>query len=295
MNTGRVERKKSYMDKETFKKIVDRYHKYMNKVNISHHGEALLHPDLIFFIKYLHKYGVKCVITTNATLLTKKMSKKLLEAELDYIMFSFDIFDKKIYESIRVGAKYEKTLANIKNFLKMKNDMNKNTHVSIRTINMDKTKKRMNEFFNYFKDLPGVDSIAIDEINTWGGRIDRKKFIKNQVVGIRKLPYCLQPWVSVIINSDAGVFVCNNHEDEDFGNLMKEKLEDIWNGSKYQNLRKSILKSDFSKNDICKNCDYESLRMYLEEPNSFFPFTKKYLKYLLKPLVKGSKIIKFEN
>lgn len=280
MNTGVVRRKKTFMKKSMFKKIVDNYSNYMNTVGISHHGEALLHPDLSFFVNYLHKNGVKCLITTNATVLTKNISIMLLRSNLDYIMFSFDSLKKEVYEKIRTGANFEKTLENIKTFIELKNDMNKKTNVCIRTINMDITKNSMHEFISYFEKMQGVNQIEINEINTWGGRIKRENFIANQSAGIRKNCFCLQPWTTAIINSEGGVFACNNHEDRDFGNIKEYDLLDIWNNRKYQNLRKNILKSKLERT-ICNNCDYESMGAYYETPNIFFPFSMRFSKYLL--------------
>jgi radical SAM protein with 4Fe4S-binding SPASM domain len=283
MNTGIVKRKKTFIKKSLFTEIVNKYADCMTIVGLSHHGEALLHPDLLFFINYLHKNGVKALITTNATLLTKDMSMKLLKSDLDNIMFSFDSTKKEIYENIRVGAKFEKTFENIKTFLELKNKLKKSTHVCIRTINMDSTKNHMQEFISYFEKIKGVNEIEVNEINTWGGRIKRENFNRIQSIGIRKNIFCLQPWTTIIINSDGGIFVCNNHEDGDFGNLKEHTLLEIWNNKKYQNLRKRILQPN-PKNTICENCDYESMGMYIEKPNRFFPVTNDFFKYFLKHL-----------
>ncbi len=296
MNIGIVKRKKTIMKKSLFKTIVDEYHEYMNIVGLSHHGESLLHQDLPYFIKYLHTYGVRSFLTTNATLLDKNKSKMLLKSNLDRIMFSFDSLKKNVYEDIRVGANFEKTLDNIIRFLELKSKMNKSTHVCIRTISMDSTKNDIQEYISYFEKLQGVDEIEMNEINTWAGRINRGNFIHNQLVGVRNIAYCLQPWTTAIINSEGGIFVCNNHEDEDFGNLKEHTLKEIWNNEQYRNLRKKILQSTL-KGAICENCDYESIGMYYEKPNIFFPFTKAYLKTVMRSckekLSKG-KVSKFE-
>lgn len=294
MNTGKVNRKKTMMKKQFFRKIVDEYSDYMIRVNISHHGESLLHPDLGYMIRHLHKRGVKCAITTNATLLTKNKSRILLGSDLDYIMFSFDTLDKKTYESIRSGANFEKTLQNIENFIRMKEDLGKKTDVRIRTINMDATADKMKELTEYFRKMDGVDNIEVNEFNTWGGRVDRKDFISNQKAGIRKSAYCLQPWVSTIINSEGGVFVCNNNEDDDFGNLKNLGIMEIWNGKKYRKLRESILKRN-TKDTICRNCDYESMGMYAENPNPFFPLTTRFIGHRIRSIISGkSKIMRFQ-
>lgn len=280
MNTGKVTRKKTFMSKADFDEILEKYSGYMYKVNLSHHGESLLHPDLIYFINRLHEKNISCSITTNATLLTKELSEKLLNAGLDEIMFSFDSIDKKVYESIRSGASFDKTLNNVIEFLKLKTARKKKTHVCIRTINMDSTKDKIPAFVEYFKNIDGVDTIEINEMNSWGGRIDKSKFIREQTRGVRKERYCLQPWVTIIINSECGLFICNNHEDVSLASLKERSLEDVWNGKEYQDIRRRILDDSLEPSPICSKCDYAAIDMYSEKPNGLFPFTSRFLKYI---------------
>ena len=74
------------------------------------------------------KKGIlETIINTNATNLTEKNSKKLIEAGLDLIIYSFDGGSKKTYEKMRPGRfkenSFDKVYSNIKNFKKIKDEL----------------------------------------------------------------------------------------------------------------------------------------------------------------------------
>ena len=67
------------------------------------------------------------MINTNATQLDTKMSKKLISAGLDQIIFSFDGGSKKTYDKMRPGRfsenTFENVYSNIKNFYEIRKEM----------------------------------------------------------------------------------------------------------------------------------------------------------------------------
>ncbi|RLF38608.1 MAG: radical SAM protein, partial [Thermoplasmata archaeon] len=115
--------KKGYMDFEVFKKIIDEVKGHTHDISIHHRGESLLHPKLPDMIRYATESGVYVKLHTNATLLSEKKSIELIESGLNLLSFSFDGYGKEEYEKIRIGANFEKTLENIKNFIKIREDL----------------------------------------------------------------------------------------------------------------------------------------------------------------------------
>lgn len=80
-------------------------------------GEPLLYPRLEEMVAAAAGAGLWVMLNTNATLLTAEMSERLLRAGLTDIFFSFDSPYPETYEQIRVGAKFDRTLANIRAFM----------------------------------------------------------------------------------------------------------------------------------------------------------------------------------
>ncbi|MBF0142028.1 MAG: tetratricopeptide repeat protein [Magnetococcales bacterium] len=85
-------------------------------------GEPLLYPRLeeaVALVKR-HRAG-QASFATNATLLDRERSERLLEAGLDRIYFSLDSLDPSVYKRTR-GASLAKTLRNIHTFLDLAPD-----------------------------------------------------------------------------------------------------------------------------------------------------------------------------
>ncbi len=115
--------KKGYMDFEVFKKLVDEAQEYIFDVSLLHRGESLLHPEFVKFLHYVTKYQWRTKLHTNGTVLTRELSREIIKAGLYRISFSFDGYTPKTYEKIRVGAKFEEVVENIRNLLILKKEM----------------------------------------------------------------------------------------------------------------------------------------------------------------------------
>ncbi len=86
-------------------------------------GEPLSHPKIINMIERLKGTGAAVELITNGTLLTKEMSRKLIEAGLDMLWVSLDGATPESYTDIRLGAALPKVLKNLDNFSKTINVM----------------------------------------------------------------------------------------------------------------------------------------------------------------------------
>ena len=139
-------------------------------------GEPLLHPKLPQFIKYAKRKGIlETIINTNATNLTEKKSKELIDSGLDFIIYSFDGGSKATYEKMRPGRfkknKFETVYENIKNFKKTKDQMQ--TSFPYTKIQMILTKDTMNEVDNFFKLFENyVDDVSLSQYTERGGGLE---------------------------------------------------------------------------------------------------------------------------
>jgi MoaA/NifB/PqqE/SkfB family radical SAM enzyme len=199
-------------------------------------GEPLLHPRLHDFIRYSKKKGIlDTIINTNATHLTPEVSSKLIEAGLDHIIYSFDGGTKKTYEKMRPGRfeynKFEDVMKNIKNFDKLKKEMNsKFPYTKIQMILTNETINEIDEFFNNF--LEFVDDVSVIQYTERGGNMnelneeelkiykekitehnlsDSSFYIRDLSEGIKvsknRLP-CEQPFQRLMITYEGRVAMC---------------------------------------------------------------------------------------
>lgn len=119
---GRNPIPQQFMDITLYEKIlkeIEQYH--LDSIKFQLRGEPLLDDRLPEFIAMAKERGViETMINTNGTLLTPEKSYKLITSGLDKIIFSVEGHNKKIYEKIRVGAKFGTVLNNIKEFRHMR-------------------------------------------------------------------------------------------------------------------------------------------------------------------------------
>ena len=188
----------------------------------------------------------------------------------EYIIFSLYSLDKTRYSKLCVGGNLNNVLNNINYFIKNKNPK---TKIIIRTINMPDLSGEIEKFKKYFIH-PDI-SFQFGVLNSWGGRVDIQKLDPKNIKNHIKLnKYCIRPWADISIHSNFGVFICNNHEDNEIGNLLKSDLKQIWNSEKYITIRKNILSGKIKNNDICKNCDTYCMTSVVQKPTIFFIFNK---------------------
>ncbi len=246
--------KKGFMDFELFKKIVDEGKDFVFDVSLLHRGESLLHPEFLKFLKYATKFDWKTKLHTNGTLLTEEISRGIIEAQLSRISFSFDGYTPKTYEKIRVGAKFDEVIANIKKLLVLKKEMkSKYPVVAIELIDFpnseisDEAKKK--EFLKIFESL-NLNEVIIKKIHNWAGYIHTKN---------KKIHFtpCTFLWNGLIVLWDGTAMPCSQDFFEYYPleNLKNKTIKEIWNGERLVNLRKKHIAHDISDLKTCNNCD----------------------------------------
>ena len=92
-----------------FKKIIDETKDYVELVDLDLYGESMLNPDIYKMIKYAKTNGLNTLLNTNATLLNKENSRKLIHSGLDILIISFDGTSKETYELIRREGNFIKS------------------------------------------------------------------------------------------------------------------------------------------------------------------------------------------
>jgi len=269
---------KGFMNAVLFRKIIDEARDFVFDVNLIHRGEGLLHPEFPSLVEYAHAAGIRTKFHTNATLLDETAARRLIGAGLDQISFSFDGYDAKTYERIRVNADFEKTLRNIVRFLEVKKELRSQTpYTVLELINFpdlykDQGRLKRREFLENFRGLP-LNRLEVKEMHNWAGEVgearprNKKKYIP-----------CTFLWQALVIFWDGSVLPCTQdfHGCYVLGNARDESLARIWNGEKIVRLRRKVLSGDVADIETCSRCD----RLWRDH---FMGVPKEYLwKFLLR-------------
>lgn len=267
---------------ELFYKLIDQASDMgVPSVKLNWRGEPLLHPKICDYINYAKKKGIiEVIINTNATKLTQKKAAGLIDAGLDYMIFSFDGGSKETYEKMRPGRfkqnKFESVYNNIKNFSKIKKQKKAQfPRTKIQMILTEDTFNEQESFFNLFKKY--VDEVTVTQYSERGGNIndlspeekigyyDLLKFYNlpkgtpylkdadgNIKVSLARRP-CEQPFQRLMVTYDGRVAMCcfdwgamhtiGYVDDMSFNNLDAEKneiLDNIKNNKKGFELMKFV-------------------------------------------------------
>ena len=239
------------MNMNTFKRIIDEAVDIgVYSVKLNWLGEPLVHSNIVDMVAYAKEKGIIDVMfNTNAVLLTEDISRRLIEAGLDKIFFSFDSPLKEKYEQIRIGAKFEDTLNNIIGFTKIRTEMRKIhplTRVSM--VLMESNRGEYDEYIRIFQDI--VDTVAYVEYrDPAGNEIDETKVYEQGFA-------CSQLWQRMFIAWDGEVIPCciDSQRESVMGNINKDTIKDIWNNEVYSKIRKLHKSGMCFEMDLCRKC-----------------------------------------
>lgn len=255
-------KKMGTMDMKLYKKIIDNCAKLKIKIiTLSFFGEPFLDKTIIEKIKYAKERGMNVAFYSNASLLTEKYAKEIIEAELDSITISFDGYSKETYEKIRKNLKFDVTKRNVLGLIKIRKQMNKkNPKINLVLVELEENKKEIGNFYREWKNK--VDSINIINMRNWANDI-QKEGTKESFHFNKKLKRkpCALIWLKMVVDWNGDVVLCCddwNHSTI-LGNLKNQSIEEIWKGDKLRKIREAHVKGEFYKVPLCAGCNKKSV------------------------------------
>lgn len=254
------------MDMDLYRRIIDDVGAELEFVWLQHYGEPFLHKGIFDMIRYAKAAGLRTGISTNATVLGESIIDGIFSAGLDYIILAFDGATKETYEKIRVGAKFDRVIGNIRNFLDEKVKRGEKIFTVVQCIYMDDTENEIKAFKRIW-DVPGVDGIRIRQVTYSGeGRFSNWQETKP----------CYWLWSDPHIKWDGTVVPCCQDVNGVYalGNMRDNTLGELWNSKKMQDLRRMHIEGRGGEVELCKGCN-----MY--QPSA--------------PLIMGSSLLSYYN
>lgn len=298
-----MKRGKGIINFKDFKKLVDKLDvKSIELFNFAGYGEPLINPEIAKCVNYvgLKNKKINKYLVTNAVLLNKEMSKQLIKAGLDEIYISFDGATKKTYEKIRRGSIFELVLGNIRELIKLKNELNsKKPRIIIYFTLMKDNISELGKMVELIDRL-GIEiqilplvirrdkedgEISLREMSKENIRkyineaIAKAKKLKNikilkELEKIKKIDGltksidiwdnapCYTPWTTCFITWDGEVLPCCHFWDGQisYGNLFNGNFKEVWNSKIARNFRKNCVKG--KRNVLCARCGNQNSESY---------------------------------
>jgi radical SAM protein with 4Fe4S-binding SPASM domain len=273
--------KKGMMEFDNFTKVVKQFAPWAKTISLSGAlGEPLLNPDLVDMIKYCKEIRMSSSVVTNATLLNEDLSREMLKAGVGEIRISIDGTTKDTYESIRIGAKFEKVIDNIQTLTELRKKLRAfGTIVGMQMTVMEKNLKEVPEMVKlanrlgvkeltigglnelayptreYLKSFKGETNVDVQTASVIFQKANQIAKDLNIALHIENFTPCDAIWVHTYVTWNGYVTPCcwaPDPEGINFGNVFEEKFSHIWNNQAYQNFRKAV----YSKEPplVCIGC-----------------------------------------
>lgn len=244
----RMERARGNMDYALFTSVVDQVAGYIEVIDLDLFGEFTYNPRWRDMIAYCAAHGIFTVLNTNATLLSERVADDLIGSGLDCLNLSFDSATPEVYERIRAGASFDKTLANVTRFL----GENKSIFTTVQMVHTVETTHEAAAFERFFRHSGATRVRIKDYIRMDPARVH----LDPRPPAPEKSMPCMYLWKNLVVSQDGAVVPCCVDFDKGYvlGDAAKQSIDDIWNGPPMRALREKHARDRYQEVPLCAPC-----------------------------------------
>lgn len=250
-----------FMTEATFKQCIERALELeqVPKFHSAGQGEPTLHPQLPEFAEYMRSLDLEYGFTTNGSLLTEELARRILDARVSHIVFSIsDLGDD--YEEV-YALKFDTTRENIFRFLDMNEAAGKPVRTQVSLVAHDLNRSKLARYRAFWEEA-GVDGfINFEQTNRGGACEIGRYFVDNdrhaeqagQVLKQHNLTHvCGVPFTALFVGWNGQYYLCCN----DY-----RKLTPMGSVFDYSIQEMDLMKkAKFFEDEIpeaCRNCDLD--------------------------------------
>ena len=241
-----MHRRQGVMDMALFRKVVDECRELgIEHVRMHNYGEPFIDRQLVEKVRYAKHRGIPQVgMISNGSLINDDVARGMIEAGLDAINISVDAAGKEVFETTRIGLKYDKVIANIERLLRIRAELGRTHPKMILSFVRQNNSADEQQFIERW--AARVDKVHVTDLHNWAGTLNRESDVN--------FP-CYRPWLTFTVLWDGRVSLCCADFDgrEVLGDLRSSSIKDIWNAEPYLRARRLHLESGGP--DICRACD----------------------------------------
>jgi radical SAM protein with 4Fe4S-binding SPASM domain len=108
----REEKRPAFMPFEAYCRLIDQFDG-VKELHLQGLGEPLLHPRFFDMVAYAAARGIEVSTNTNLTALSERRAEACVKSGLARMFVSLDAAEADVYESIRIGARFERVVRNL--------------------------------------------------------------------------------------------------------------------------------------------------------------------------------------
>jgi hypothetical protein len=249
-----IRRKVGPMDLALFKKIVDEAVALdVQELHLNGYGEISVLRNNHEYISYIRQKSrsIKININTNGMRMSAEMARAYVELGVNVVNVTIDGATAPTYESIRRHLKLDVVESNVKQLIRIRNEMGKKYPlVTVHMIAMPQNQHEAEMFLAKWKgvaDRAGISGLV--------SRIGSVPFVQIDNRKWEQTP-CFLLWNQLPILNDGTVALCCDDWDGKGaqGNLNDKTIKEIWTSKRRANLRSLHLSGNGSKIPLCEDC-----------------------------------------
>ncbi|MBI1952754.1 MAG: radical SAM protein [Candidatus Omnitrophica bacterium] len=248
-----------YLKWELFTRIIDEgAAEGLFSIKLSFRGEPTLHPKLPEMVAYAKQKGILDVyFNTNATLLTGALIHRLIDAGLDRISISFEGTSKESYEAYRVGAQFERVVANVQTLRRLRDERGLGIpQIRVQSVMLAELRERFSEYVNFWEAT--ADEIAYLDHRREGPEDDHRGLVADWA--------CPFLWQRMTILWDGTALPCLMHGVSDFsllalGRAGAQSIRSMWLSEEASRYRRLHAEGQAHKLQACDRCSYRAMEL----------------------------------
>ena len=255
------------MSKEMFDVVFEQIRPHAKVVGLYNWGEPFLNEHLLYMVSACVDHGIHAQVDSNLTLrdFSDEEAEAIVSSGLSQIFASIDGASQATYEKYRVGGRLDRALENLKQIVRAKKRLGSSTP----DIGWNYLIHKHNEHeIDRAREMTGEIGVAI-EFNlmscwdtSWKSSFHKKAEEPSPVrpdapdfhakplpLPLEKLQlhpqlrdWCSQPFSFMVVNWDGNVMPCCAVFGDEYtlGNLLEERIEDVWNNAKIRACRRFL-------------------------------------------------------
>ncbi|TLM69488.1 MAG: radical SAM protein [Actinobacteria bacterium] len=231
---------------------------HLPSIKFNFRGEPMMHPRLAEFVAKAKDAGVLEVqFNSNGSLLTEELSRALIEAGLDRIKFSIDAVTPEVYDAIRRGTTYEKTVPRVLRFIEVRNELGlTRPSVQVQMVYMEDNAEEALRYLDFWEDR--ANRVGFSRYRA--GHNVTGEAARAEDRGALRFP-CHQLWQRLVVLWDGTVLMCcGDHQGlSPLGNVNDTPLHELWHGAEIEAVRATHLRGAYDEVPACVDCEVNYL------------------------------------
>jgi radical SAM protein with 4Fe4S-binding SPASM domain len=251
-------RKVGFMPLGSFERMLEQIPSRQRILRLHHFGEALLHPDLVSFIRLSRSAGFIPLISLVPSGLTGDLIDKLVDSGIGIVCFSLDSLRSERLKKIRgITKTAEYCLEMIDDFILKSRSAPEPILKIIQMVSLTLNRDERLSFLSLKERYPDNDVYVYVADNCGFGNRELVRDTNENAEGDRGTGTCCSaPFDDVVIlwNGDV-VLCCYDHDGFNvIGNINEDSLKNIWQSEKVKRIRDLFMGQKTGDLPLCGTC-----------------------------------------